>query len=408
MKKIALMALVPLLLCAESLKELVDLALQNKLIESSKYSFEASKDKQDSIKSGYLPNLSIGANKAFNQEETMTSPKESSTGYAKVSFTLYDGGKREALIEGQEALVKNASYTLQSVENDTTLKVVYYYYAYLSTLSNKTFLEQKIGQLQAEKYRLEKFFSVGSATEDEIQKIISTLEQSKVSLLQTEVTLTNILHTLEYLTSKPITVESGSTLAPLTDEKEATRYDILALEEAAKNAKSQATIAKAPNLPTLAVEDTYSRYNNDFDNKAYNSGFDRQNTLMLTAQWKIFDFGSTSAAYESAHKEYLSKSSQVAYEKSRAKASLKSAQNAYEVALRKVEASKARVKASDMTYTLVQKKFQNGIVNNVAYLDALSDKYNALSELQTAIHDVEYQKAIVLFEMGKEIKGSIQ
>lgn len=408
MKKIAIMALLPLLLSAGNLKELVDLALQNKLIESSKYTLEASKDKSDSIKSGYFPSLSIGANQSFNHEETMTSPQKSSTGYAKLSFVLYDGGKREALIDAHEALVKNASYTLQSVENDVVLKVVYYYYAYLSTLSSKTFLEQKIEQLQAEKYRLEKFLSVGSATDDEIQKIISTLEQSTVSLLQTEVSLTNILNTLAYLTAKQVDVESGSTLSTIENEKEATRYDILALEEIAKNAKSQASIAKSPNLPTIAIEDTYARYNNDFANKAYDSGFDKQNTLMLTAQWKIFDFGSTNSAYESAHKEYLSKSSQVAYEKSRAKASLNSAQNAYSIALRKVEASKARAKASDMTYTLVQKKFQNGIVNNVAYLDALSDKYNALSELQTAINDVEYQKAIVLFEMGKEIKGNIQ
>jgi len=128
---------------------------------------------------------------------------------------------------------------------------------------------------------------------------------------------------------------------------------------------------------------------------------------MLTASWKIFDFGSTNSAYESAHKEYLSKTSQLAYEKHKAKASLKSAQNSYDIAKRKVEASKARLKAADMTYELVQKKFQNGIVNNVAYLDALSDKYNALSELQTSINDVEYQKAVVLFEMGKEIKGNI-
>ena len=57
---------------------------------------------------------------------------------------------------------------------------------------------------------------------------------------------------------------------------------------------------------------------------------------------------------------------------------------------------------------LVKKKFQQGIVNNVTYLDALTDKFNARSQLQTALNEVEYQKAVLLYEMGKEIKGAIQ
>ena len=226
-------------------------------------------------------------------------------------------------------------------------------------------------------------------------------------MLQNELSLRNISNTLEYLSSQKVSVEAGSTLT-LPQEQEKQRFDILALEAAAKSAKYQATIAKAPSLPTLSIDDTYSRLNYDYSNKAYDGGYDRQNTLALNVQWKIFDFGSTRDAYEAAYKEYLAKQSQLSYEKNRAKASLNSAHNGYEIALKKVESSQARLKAAAMTYELIQKKFQNGIVNNVVFLDALSDKYSAISELQTSIYDVEYQKAVVLFEMGKEIKGAIQ
>jgi len=41
-------------------------------------------------------------------------------------------------------------------------------------------------------------------------------------------------------------------------------------------------------------------------------------------------------------------------------------------------------------------------------LDALSEKYSAIAALSTAQNDIEYQKAIILYEMGKEIKGAIQ
>ena len=408
MKKLSFLCFVPLLAFAGNLPELLSLAEQNKQVESSRYMLESAKEKESSIKSSYLPSLSLGANQTYNQEETMFAPEKSRTGSTTVSFVLYDGGKREASFDQQEALVKSATFSLASVQNNVSLNVIYYYYNYISTLASRESTLQKMEQLSAERYRLEKYLSVGSATADEIQKIVSTIEQTKVDLLTLENTLNNISNTLEYLTGKEVSVEKGSTVV-LQEVKaeDATRFDILALEESVQSAKAEAQAAKAPHLPTIKIEDSYSRFKYDYANQNSNDN-DRQNTIQLTMQWKIFDFGSTSSAVQAAQKMYLSKNSDLAYEKSKAKASFKSAQNSYQTALAKIEAAKARLQASEMTYDLVQKKFQNGIVNNVTYLDALTDKFNARSSLQTALNEVEYQKAVLLYEMGKEIKGSIQ
>lgn len=409
MKKLSFLCLIPLFSFAGNLPELLSLAEQNKQVESSRYMLESAKEKESSIKSGYLPSLSLGANQSYNKEETMFAPDKSRTGSATVSFILYDGGKREALFEQQEALVKSATFSLASVQNNVSLNVIYYYYNYISILASRESTLQKMEQLSAERYRLEKYLSVGSATADEIQKIVSTIEQTKVDLLTLENTLNNISNTLEYLTGREVSVEKGSTVV-LQEVKaeDATRFDILALEESVQSAKAEAQAAKAPHLPTIKIEDSYSRFKYDYANPAYANDSDRQNTVQLTMQWKIFDFGSTSSAVQAAQKMYLSKNSDLAYEKSKAKASFKSAQNSYQTALAKIEAAKARLQASEMTYDLVQKKFQNGIVNNVTYLDALTDKFNARSSLQTALNEVEYQKAVLLYEMGQEIKGSIQ
>lgn len=405
MKQLLFLGLLPLWLYAQNLQELVDLALQNKLIESKQYSLEASKEQEYAIKSGYYPSLSISGSYSSAGEESNIAPDTTTTGHAKLSVIVYDGGKRSALIEGQNALVKTASLNLQSTQNDVVLNVVYYYYSYLNAMQTKDALSQKLEQLEAEHIRLEKFLSVGSATEDEIQKIISSMEQTKLQLLQNSVTCNTILNALEYLTSMNVSVQEGSKVRlDLHAKDEAKRYDILALEQSVQNAKFQADVAKAPSLPTITLEDTYSRY----DYNTYDTGKDKQNTIALNVQWKLFDFGSTNASYQSAFKEYLAKTSNLAYEQSKAKASLKNAQNNYAIAERKIQAAHARLKASEMTYALVHKKFQNGLVNNVAYLDALSDKYSAISELQNARNDLEYQKAVVLYEMGQEIKGAIQ
>ena len=389
------------------LDQLLNLAEQNKKVEASRYTLEATKEKEYATKSGYMPNLSLGANQTFNQEKNISTPEKSTTGLATLAFTVYDGGKREASFEQQEALVKSATFSLASIQNNISLDVIYYYYNYLSTLSSKESTTQKMQQLEAERYRLEKFLSVGSITADELQKIVSSIEQTKVDLLTLDNTLNNISNTLEYLTGQEIIVEKGSTLVFKDAKKEEPkRFDILALEQSIQSTKAEAKIAKAPNRPTIIIQDTYSQY--DFDYPVATNNLDHQNSIQLLLEWKIFDFGSTSANAQAAYLNYLSKNSELEYEKYKAKASFKNAQNSYKTSLAKIEAAKAKLQASEMTYELIKKKFQQGIVNNVSYLDALSDKFNSNSQLQTALNEVEYQKAVLLYEMGENIKGAIQ
>ena len=407
MKKFLFLSLFPLFAFSGNLNELLNLAEQNKQVEASRYSLEASKEKEYATKSAYLPNLTLGASQTFNQESNMFAAEKNTTGTATLAFTIYDGGKREASFEQQQALVKSATFALASVQNNISLDVIYYYYNYLSTLANKESTLKKMEQLEAEQYRLEKFLSVGSITADELQKIVSSIEQTKVDLLTLDNTLNNISNTLEYLTGQEIIVEKGSTLVfKDTKEEEPKRFDILALEESVQSNKSEIQMAKSPNLPNIVLQNIYSIY--DYDFPIETNTLDHQNSIQLMMEWKIFDFASTSSNVEASYLKYLSKNSELSYEKSKAKASLKSAQNSYKTSLAKIDAAKAKLQASEMTYELIKKKFQQGIVNNVSYLDALTDKSNSYSQLQTALNEVEYQKAVLLYQMGENIKGAIQ
>ena len=408
MKKFLFLSLFPLFAFSGNLNELLNLAEQNKQVEASRYSLEASKEKEYATKSAYLPNLTLGATQTFNQESNMFAAEKDTTGTATLAFTIYDGGKREASFEQQQALVKSATFSLASVQNNISLDVIYYYYNYLSTLANKESTLKKMEQLEAERNRLEKFLSVGAITADELQKIVSSIEQTKVDLLTLDNTLNNISNTLEYLTGEQVSVEKGSTIIykENTNNEENKRLDILALEESVQSNKSEIKMAKSPNLPTIALQNTYSKH--DFDYPVATENLKEQNSVQLSMQWKIFDFASTSSNAQAAYLNYLSKNSELSYAKYKAKASFKNAQNSYKTSISKIEAAKAKLQASEMTYELVKKKFQQGIVNNVIYLDALSDKFNSNSQLQTALNEVEYQKAVLLYEMGENIKGAIQ
>lgn len=407
MKKSLILWLFPIFAFSGNLEQLLNFAEQNKQVEASRYSLEASKEKEYATKSSYMPSLTLGANQTFNQESNAFTPEKSTTGSATLAFTIYDGGKREASFEQQQALVKSATFSLASVRNNISLDVIYYYYNYLSTLASKESTLKKMEQLEAERYRLEKFLSVGAITADELQKILSSIEQTKVDLLTLDNSLNNISNTLEYLTGQEVIVEKGSTIVYKDiNVDESKRLDILALEESLKSNKSEIEIAKAPNRPTLVLQDTYSKY--DFDYPTQVDSLEQQNSVQLAMEWKIFDFGSTSSNAQAAYLNYLAKNSELAYTKYKAKASFKNAQNSYKTSLAKIEAAKSKLQASEMTYELVKKKFQQGIVNNVTYLDALSDKFNSNTQLQTALNEVEYQKAVLLYEMGENIKGAIQ
>ena len=137
MKKFLFLSLFPLFAFSGNLNELLNLAEQNKQVEASRYSLEASKEKEYATKSAYLPNLTLGASQTFNQESNMFAAEKNTTGTATLAFTIYDGGKREASFEQQQALVKSATFALASVQNNISLDVIYYYYNYLSTLANK-------------------------------------------------------------------------------------------------------------------------------------------------------------------------------------------------------------------------------------------------------------------------------
>ena len=70
MKKLYFIFLVPLFLSAQNLEELVNLSIQNKLVDSSQKSLDSIKDEYESVKSGYMPSLDVGANHSITDKET--------------------------------------------------------------------------------------------------------------------------------------------------------------------------------------------------------------------------------------------------------------------------------------------------------------------------------------------------
>jgi len=409
-KNFALLMMVPFTLFGENLSELVDLSKNNKMIDASQKILDATKAEYDSVKSGYLPSLSIGANYQLTNKETSGVPDNSTTMYGKLSYTIYDGGARGDIYDTYKHSINGATESLSDHKNRIALQVINYYYTYLSLVSQKEAKIKEVEQLKAQEERLKRFLDAGTATDDEVQLITSNVESANVTLHEIELQIQTILHNLEYTVGKSVNITDGSTIKEFMTKEQGLRSDIQALESNMKALLSTAQSKKSGYYPTLTISDTYTNYDLNYETSNLSGNTEKydQNVAALNMTWNIFSFGETRNAYQASYQRYLALKSEYEYEKNKASVDLKLALRSYDIGKLKIVSANAGLKAAQSAYVAIKAKFQNGIVDNVAYLEALSNQSDAQSALKTAQYDLEIKKANIIYFNGKTLEEFIK
>lgn len=397
--------LTPILLCASSLQELIDISQKNRVVASASHVVASKEKAYESSKSGYLPTLDLLGTYQNAYEETSSLAQNSLRAQTSLKYIIYDGGKKESVYGQLESSVASSKKSVEAIKNSISLDISRLYFEYLSLEADKTATLQEIEQLKAELKRVQFFYEAGTVTKDEVAKIDSRTKSALVALQEIELESQKILHTLEYYTTQKISsVQKGSLVHLPQEETTLLRAEIQALEDEASSVLFSAKALKSQNNPTLYFEDTLSYTDYYFDQKPTNSLVDTQNIATLNVAWNIFDFGSRTQAYESKFQEYLSKKSLIEHEKHKADVDYRLAKKSLEIATAKVEVAKATLEAASTTYELIKFKYQNGTIDNVAYLLALSEKYDAKRGYERALYDLEIKKAELIYYSGKDIK----
>jgi len=396
-----------LLLEAQTLSELVELAQKNRTVEAANLTLQAKEKAYESTKSGYLPSLNLTGSYLSTYNETPASARDTLRGGANLHFTLYDGGKREALYDKLLYSVDASKSSLESLKNIITLDVARLYFEYLSYEAHKKSVEQEIEQLKEELKRVEMFYTTGSVTRDEVDKLDSRLKSQEVALSEIALQSQRALHTLEYYTSQEHSIiTSGSSIKLVEQQKTQVRHDIMALGHEAKALMSDAQTIKSANLPSVNFDNAYTYSEYFFADKALDRGFlvNTQNVALVNVTWNVLDFGAISEAYESKQYEYLSKKSALEFELEKANIEQRLAQKELEILEMKLTATKASFDAAAATYELIKMKYQNGTIDNVAYLESLSEKFSAYYAHEKVKNDIEIKKAELLYYSGEIIK----
>ncbi|WP_198305255.1 TolC family protein [Arcobacter vandammei] len=409
MKKIYFSFFVPLFLYSQNLDELVNLSIENKLVNASVQNMEAVKEDYKSVQSGYLPKLDVGAGYFYTEKETASAAQQRVNAYGSLNYLLYDGGKKSDIYNTYENSIKSSEKSIEALKNDISLNVINYYFNYLSLLSKKETKIQEITELNAQKDRISRFFDAGTTTEDELQKIISNLENANVTLQETELEIITILHNLEYITGSRVSITEGSVIELSNSNKDKNlRFDIQALEYDIKTKQSNANAEKSGYLPTVTLDNTFTYYDNEYKNKSFQNSVDHQNVASANMKWNLFSFGETKHKVESKQKEYLASKSKYEYEKNRADVDLQLAIKSYEIAKAKIKSTQANINAAQSAYDIIKSKFENGLIDNVAFLQSLTEKYDAISKHKTALNDLEIKKANIIYHSGEKLQEYIK
>ena len=409
MKKIYFTFLVPIFLYSQNLEELVNLTIENRLVESSKQNLDALKDEYKSVQRGYLPKLDAGASYSINEHEYPNNPKKRANAYGSLNYLLYDGGKKYDIYDGYETNIKSGEKSLDALKNNLSLTVIQYYFDYLSLEAKKDAKQKEIEQLTAQEDRIGRFYNAGTTTEDELQKIVSRLQNAIVELQEIELNIITITHNLEYITGTQVSITDGSKLEDINNLiQKNPRFDIQALDLSTQSKQSVAQAQKSGYYPTITLDNTFNYYDNNYDKFIDTDSNNHQNVASANMKWNLFSFGQTKYQYESKQKEYLASRSNFEYEKNKADVDLQLALKSYNIAKAKIKSTEATLKAAQSAYEIIKSKFENGLIDNVAFLQSLTEKYDAISQHKKAINDLEVKKATIIYHSGEKLQEYIR
>jgi len=408
MKKKILFLIIPAFIYADGLQSLLEFATSNNKIVASNILIEkAKKSEVESSQSAYYPTLDAGA---FYKKDNDASPFQAGdtySAYAKVGVDIYDGGRKSNTIKQNKAVLKSSKYDSSAYKKSLQLQITQDFYNIKSAKSTLEALQETDKQLFASLERIKKFYAVGSATNDDVERLKAAYSNNTYKISSMKYQIISLKKLLSIKVGKKIdTLDDSSIKIPKEIQKEFSD-SILSLQANASSLAFTADSLNAIYYPQLRVEDTYSVYDYDREN-SFVTPLDNQNVLMLTLNMRLFDNGTISKQKEALliQKEALSQEIE----------QLKDEQNInVELSLLKIETVKAQIQSAKSSLTssasafeTVSEKYETGLVDYVTYLDALSIKTVAKAQYETALNNLQIAYASYYYNTNKNIKDFIK
>ena len=414
--KILLWMVLPLFVFAQShgLKTFINNASKtNGLIKAKEINIKSKQEQIEVAKSAYWPTVDIGGDYSFQSPSYAVSPGETGNVFVSANMNLYDGGRKDAILRSRGFEHEASLFEKSAFEKSITLEIIRHYYGIKKLKATLNALQERAKELKAQIMRVKKFQGAGLSTQEDIDKLVAvyennnfTIENAKLALETSE----DNLRLISGLSAKQLKRNYFTEPKHIHFEYFDT---IKVMQSNAAAIGENANAIDAGYMPQVNLSDTYHR--SHFDDLDTSAGpgaeaflIDHQNKLGVSVNMRLFDNGKMSKESEAVKYQKLSLLSQIDHAKKEQRMNYKLANKSLKTTRTKMKSSKSALKAAQSTYNVIRQKFEVGLVDNIAFLDALAQRTLAEARYKETVYDYEVRKSIYYYYAGKDPKEFIK
>ncbi|MDD2192018.1 MAG: TolC family protein [Bacteroidales bacterium] len=401
-----------------NLNECIDYAKEHNLsVKKAKLSYDQSIINTFEAKQSVYPDLSFNSGHNFSYYADNQSPimdKASYTGSYGLnsSMTLYNGGRLRKTITQNQKQEEISKLNIKDVENQITVSIIQYYIEIL--YANETVkIQEAMQRLSQEQLkRSEALFRAGSISKADYAQLESQnisyqyqLIQAKNSLQKTKLDLKQLLELQEEIEIVIPIVEDNDVTNPLLSLNDIYKnsYDGFIQIQNSKNnielSKLRRAIAKAGYYPMISLS------------AGINTGHNTQSTLNLANQLKSSLFESVGLnisvpIFSRGQNKSNVKRADISIQESELELAV-AEKNAWKIIetlyldainnQNSFVAAKAKVKAQETSYQLVEEKFNLGMKNTIELMTERNNLLTAQQQMLQSKYQAIMSKELMLF-----------
>ncbi len=379
-------------------------------IKSYNYKSMAKEEELEAQKRAYFPTVDLGANYQKNDPVSIVTPGQTQSAYVIAGLDIYDGGRKSALVSSKKWDYQASVFEKEAFSKNVVLDIINRYFTIQKLQANLVVLNMKSKELSYQIERANGFVAAGLATSDDVDKLQAAFDDNNFTIDSITFALKEQEESLKTQSGITFDTLAEANLQDPSGDLSYETYDKTKLLEAKANSvQESARSVLSAHIPQISIQNTYTVLK--YDDMVPGSGdflLDNKNTLMVTANWRIFDGGQILRQKEAVELQSLAlKEEQLGSQRDQ--------ESAYRLAKERLDTTKSQIKsttsalkATQSTYEIVTKKFEAGLADNVAYLDALNDHSATMSRYKSALYDYEIAKSLYYYFAGKNPKEYIK
>ncbi|MCK9635253.1 MAG: TolC family protein [Methylobacter tundripaludum] len=320
-----------------------------------------------------------------------------STGYSSVgsldlAWTLFDFGRREALVDAGAQRLRAANFAFNRKHQEIAYRVASSFFAYQATLAKVAAAQQTLDAAQANSASVQAKLDKGLATRPDLLLAVQEqarasydLQDARSSVTQIHADLTANLgispsYTLQLidLSKLPLPAKLVQSVEKIVDQALEQHPDLMARLAELRAREAEVKKARAEFLPKFSLGGSLGNqyWGNVHTNPPGNESYSASNgvgTAMLTMEWTLFDgFERSNAVHEAEARKEASKAQ---LEASRLEI-MRDIWKAYadtKTALEKREFALALLKAAEESYAATEESYTHGFSTVIELLSAQKD-----------------------------------